>query len=474
MTTDISAEESALFDVVADVTDTRLHSLPDEWCAYEWSDIVKHRAACRKTASAIDKRAKDENRDLTDDEQNQFDKLIHYVDGASEEMNDRDARGKRGPYSTAEYIPGQSDRNDTGNGPAFRDLKTGEEIRGLTRGDKMPHEGFADPSDELRDVSVGDLAQGLISGKFPNDGSRHLAATTKSEAVGAELRTMAEGTNSLGGFVVPSVLSSGFIDLARNQMSTMKAGAVTVPMTSQTLDIGRIATDPTASWKNENAALSSSDTTLERVQFTARTLGTVIKLSRELWEDSPNISNVINRGLSRAMALEMDRVALVGSGSAPEPQGIWNSSNVQTYSASSTATYSMVSQAVEKVRIANHEPNAMIARPQSYGTIDRLIDSQNQPLRPPPSYAGLQHFPSMQVPLDTNQSPADEAIAFVGDFSNLLFGTRTTMSLAVSTSASDASDDAFPQYQIWVGAWLRIDVQLAHPEAFCVIEDILP
>lgn len=53
-------------------------------------------------------------------------------------------------------------------------------------------------------------------------------------------------------------------------------------------------------------------------------------------------------------------------------------------------------------------------------------------------------------------------------------GVRNNMSIAVSTEASDGTDRAFPQYQIWVGAWLRADVQLQHPAAFTVIDNIWP
>lgn len=401
-TQDIDAAERQLFDHVAEVTGERLHDLPDSWNLYSWDQLHTHRKAARRTMKALNEAAQD--RLFTDDESRFFDDLGTHVEQASDEIDRRQASGRRGPSDMAEATPG-THVDKPGTGPSYRDLVSGSEIRGLKRGEALPVGDYVDPSDELRGVTPGDLIQGLVTGRYPSDAARHLAQSSRSESVAAEARTMSVGTNSLGGFSVPSILSAEWIDLARNSMATMRAGATTVPMTSNTLDIARNAGDSTSSWKTENAALASSDMTLERVQFTARTMGSIIKLSRELWEDAPNISDIVNTSLAQSMALELDRVALVGSGTPPQPQGIWGATNVQTYSANSTATYSMVSEAVELCRIANHEPNAMIGRPQTYGALDRLADTTNQPLMPPPSYAGLDHYSSMQVPLDRAKAP---------------------------------------------------------------------
>src|SRR5262249_8285533 len=56
-----------------------------------------------------------------------------------------------------------------------------------------------------------------------------------------ELRAQAEGTDSAGGFTVPTPLAVQFIDRVRNNMAVNKAGATTVPMDSETLSIARLA-----------------------------------------------------------------------------------------------------------------------------------------------------------------------------------------------------------------------------------------
>ena len=57
-----------------------------------------------------------------------------------------------------------------------------------------------------------------------------------------------------------------------------------------------------------------------------------MKISRELLEDSINIGDILTGALANALALELDRVALLGSGTAPEPRGIFNTSGILSQS----------------------------------------------------------------------------------------------------------------------------------------------
>jgi HK97 family phage major capsid protein len=119
------------------------------------------------------------------------------------------------------------------------------------------------------------------------------------------------------------------IDLARNRTVVFRAGAQTVPMTSQTLALARLTSEGTPAWKTENAAITTADMVFDRVTFTARTLVRLITLSVELFEDAdPSSEDVIARAFAGQMAVELDRVALLGTGTPPEPRGVLNQSGV--------------------------------------------------------------------------------------------------------------------------------------------------
>ncbi len=298
------------------------------------------------------------------------------------------------------------------------------------------------------------------------------------DAIPPESRAMAVGVGSAGGFAVPAPLSAVVIDRARNAARIFQAGALTVPMDSSTMKIARVATDPAAGWKLENAAATASDMTLESITLTARTLMAYVKSSVELIEDtSGDIGDVIENALAQALALELDRAALRGSGTPPEPLGIRNTTGVaiQSLGANGAApTYAALSTAIQTVRAANFEPNAIIYSPRTAGTLDRLTDSTGQPLQPPPSVEAMPLFVTGQIPENLTAGTATTASEiYVGQWNHLLVGMRQRLVIEASREASDLTDSAFRQLQVHIRAYLRCDVAVSQPGAFAVITGVL-
>ena len=88
--------------------------------------------------------------------------------------------------------------------------------------------------------------------------------------------------------------------------------------------------------------------------------------------------------------------------------------------------------------------------------------------------SGVKTFITNSIPNNLTQGSSSLATdAYVGDFSDLLIGMRTNFRLEVSRQAADATNSAFTNMQVWVRAYLRADIQLAHPESFVVIVGIL-
>jgi len=97
----------------------------------------------------------------------------------------------------------------------------------------------------------------------------------------------------------------------------------------------------------------------------------------------------------------MDTSALYGIGTT-QPAGILTaaySGSVQNVSmgtnGAAPTNYSQLSQAIQKVRVANDEPTAVFTNPQVYGTYSRLNNTLNDAMHPgqdvldywPPSYS---------------------------------------------------------------------------------------
>jgi HK97 family phage major capsid protein len=188
-----------------------------------------------------------------------------------------------------------------------------------------------------REQSVSDWLQARGAFDRYQDGEplslqRYLRGMATGEWDGADHeRALAEATVGAGGALVPAPLSARVIDLARNATRVFQAGAITVPMTSQTLALARLTSEGSPVWKTEGSNITAADLAFDRVTFTARTLVRRVDLSVELFEDAdPSSEDVIARSFAGQMAVELDRVALLGSGTPPEPRGVLNMSGITT------------------------------------------------------------------------------------------------------------------------------------------------
>ena len=183
--------------------------------------------------------------------------------------------------------------------------------------------------------------------------------------------------------------------------------------------------------------------------------------------------------MAQALALELDRAALYGSGTAPEPRGVKNTAGIgvqsQGTNGAALTNYDPFSTAVQTIQAANGEPNAVIYSPRTSGTLDRLKDTTNQPLQPPPSFSDLLKLPTSQVPNNLTQGTSSVASdAFIGEWNELLLGLRTQLRIEASRVSTVGGESAFDRLQVHVRAYLRADIAVAQPSHFVVITGIIP
>jgi HK97 family phage major capsid protein len=326
----------------------------------------------------------------------------------------------------------------------------GETIRAL-----RPDERMADhtPGAGKCDISIGQYVRAMAFG-------------ARNEA---ERRQLAEGSLGSGGYLVPAPIASMTIDLARAQARCLQAGTLTVPMDSMTLSIARLATDPVAAWRNENSGITPSDPTFEAVILQARSLAALVILSEELAMDAPNIDQVVSNALGQALAGELDRVILRGSGTPPEPKGLLNQTGVQKITHDATLTsYGVMSDAIGKVMAANGTPNAIIMNPREAIVLDKLTaGTDGQPLLPPPSWATVRKYTTTQVPIDLG-TPGVEGEIYCGDWTKVVLGVRRELTINISREAGDA----YSKLQVWIRAWLRADVGILIPAHMCIVTGV--
>jgi HK97 family phage major capsid protein len=199
-------------------------------------------------------------------------------------------------------------------------------------------------------------------------------------------------------------------------------------------------------------------------------------MSRELFEDlSDEGDAAIRNEIAQAIALKLDLAALEGSGTAPEPKGVANFA-VNEVSMGTNGAKPTTWDEVVKAHFANLKANAQrstagIFHPRDLETYALFKDSQQNPLRMPPSIESLPLLSSSQLSTTRTQGTSTDASnAYVGDFGELIIGVRPTLQLRFQILQERHASNL----QVGLLAWLRADVTLGHPLHFTKIIGIRP
>lgn len=381
-----------------------------------------------------------------------FDALSQIADAVGREKDERNARGNREPH----------DGIDISKRPIHEARSVSAVDGGYCEVDES--EAFAlAPEQRFRthaQVRGADGFGGLSVGRY----LRSMALGAQTDA---ERRALAEGSDSAGGYTVPTTLAADLIDRLRAQSVVNRAGARVVPLTTNSHSIAKLLTDPTPAWRSEAGAITESDPTFGQVTFAPHSLAVIVKVSRELLDDSLNVGSALPEVLTKALAQEMDRVALFGSGTAPEPRGVANVSGISTNAlGSSLASYAPLVAARTSLLTANAgEPSAIIMHPRDEGTFAGLTDSTGQPLLMPQRLANVPVLTTTQIPTDGG-ADSDESTIFVGDFRRLLIGMRQDIRVEVLRERYAET------HQYAFIAHMRADVAVEHPAAFHTITGV--
>lgn len=375
------------------------------------------------------------------------------LDMAEERLRSKDEeeRAARRPDQSGEGR-GTDDGEDWLSGPRSQWTdQRGNPVRVYSRGERSA------TRDEGA-VGLGDLIRAKIAGP-------------RTEA---EKRALSEGTDSAGGFTVPTPLSAQFVDRLRARSVAVQAGAQYVPMGSATFTMARLETDPTTAWRAENATIATGDPSFGRVHFEAKSLAGYVRVSRELMMDSVNVGAMLENAFARSMAIELDRAAIYGDATGNSPRGVWHTSGIATVemgtNGAAITSYDKPLETLLALKNANAaDPTAMICAPRTEIALATLKDADENPLRAPAMIERIPLLSTTSAPIDEDQGTAENASSIViGDFRDLMIGLREEMNFQVYETPH-ATDG-----QLTVVCHMRADVQLARPASFARLVGIIP
>ncbi|MBL3529147.1 MAG: phage major capsid protein [gamma proteobacterium endosymbiont of Lamellibrachia anaximandri] len=282
------------------------------------------------------------------------------------------------------------------------------------------------------------------------------------------------GTDAAGGYTVPTALMAELIDALRAKSVCNAAGCQTVTLDTQQTNVARMDTDPVASWRAEAASVAESDPTFTNVQFNAKSLAVLVKVSVELLQDSINVEQALMNAFAQSLALTLDSAALYGTGASNQPTGIINTTGINTVSmgangAALTGYGDLVDAYYELAADNAGPPSAAIMAPRTLAEYAKLVDGNSQPLQKPDLVSGLPFHTTTNMPVDETQGTATDASSIiVGDFSQLWIGIRQQLRIEL------LKEHYMENLQIGFIAHLRADIALAHPQSFCRIQGVIP
>lgn len=264
---------------------------------------------------------------------------------------------------------------------------------------------------------------------------------------------------------------SMFIDALRANLVIKKLGCTILSGLSGNLEIPKLKNSGTGYWVAENAAVTVSDMQFEKVTLTPHHAGALTEISRQmLMQSSPDIESLVRNDFSAILAQAVDIAALNGGG-GDDPTGLFNIATVNDVDVSAGWTWAAVLSFIEEVQKDNSEGNAWLSRAEVVKTLRSTVkesavlitDGDAEPVSAdylmdgPNSLAGY--------PLVSTQNVPANQIAF-GKWSDLILGMFGPLDVLVNPYESTA----YTKGNIMVRLMLACDVQVRHPESFCIAD----
>lgn len=153
-----------------------------------------------------------------------------------------------------------------------------------------------------------------------------------------EQRALSKGTNSAGGFTVPTTLANEIIRSERDMGSIAQLCNEIRTEGGETLNLPANTAHGTASWTAEAAAYTPSDETFAQVSLSAYKSTAKIIVSEELVQDSQfNLEAFLAREFGERLGVLQNTAFVVGDGSG-KPTGLLSSTTASNVTTSTAAT----------------------------------------------------------------------------------------------------------------------------------------
>ncbi len=283
------------------------------------------------------------------------------------------------------------------------------------------------------------------------------------------MNSLQEGTDSEGGYLVPDEFERTLVESLEEENIFRKLAHI-ITTSSGDRKIPVVASKGSASWVDEEGQIGESDDSFAQVSIGAYKLGTLIKVSNELLNDSVfDLESYISKEFARRIGTKEEDAFFNGNGTG-KPVGIFNATGgAETGVTAASATAITADEIIElfySLRAPYRKNAVWVMNDATVKTIRKLKDSTGNYLWQPALTAGTPDtllgrpvYTSSYVP---TIAAGKKTIAF-GDFSYYWIADRQGRTFKKLSELYAATDQTG-----FVGTQ-RVDGKLILPEAIKVL-----
>jgi len=280
-------------------------------------------------------------------------------------------------------------------------------------------------------------------------------------------RALTAGTFGSGGATVQdTLLVADMISLLRNKPLVARMGARTLSGLVGNIAIPRITGGATAYWLPETGGVTPTDQAFGQLGLVPRRLVGDTAYSKELLiQSSLDIESFVREDLMTVLALEKDRAAINGLGSAGEPVGILNTTGIGTVTFGAAATWAKIVDFETQVANSNADVGQMgyLSTPNVRAKLKAIQKATNLGfIWENGSEAGTGTVNTYRAEA-TKQVPGDKVL--FGNWSDLIIAEWSGIDVVVDPYSQKKNGLIEITLTLWT------DIGVRHAGSFCVSTD---
>jgi len=259
--------------------------------------------------------------------------------------------------------------------------------------------------------------------------------------VHGEQRDLTSTDTAGGDFVPPQHLVTEWISAIRGSgpfIATLKDSGL--PEGGDVVNVPRFNTGATVAAQQDGGSVSETDPVTDTIAANVTTVAGFVDLSVQAFERSaPGLDQVIIQDLSRAYTDKLDSLAINGTGSSGQPEGLVNADGggAITYTDASPSFGELASKIQEAVAtVATNRklpPTHLLLHPRRLAFFAKELDSSNRPMAVT-EYAG----------------PVNAGAVLSGPTAEGIGGTLAGLTLVSDPNISTVTGSGTNQDTIWV------------------------